>query len=63
MDRIIFGLLLVAMGAVEALRPQFLWKYAHGGRKRHAQPTERELLISRIGGVVLLLVGVSWFFL
>lgn len=63
MDKFIFGLVLVAMGLLEAIWPQFLWKYAHGGRKRHVQPTQRDLLISRIGGVVLIIFGAFCFFI
>ena len=62
MDKIVFGGLLIAVGIAEAVRPQFLWKYAHGGRKRNAHPTEKDLLISRIGGIVLAFFGVLCFF-
>ena len=62
MDKIIFGLVLVAMGLLEAIRPEFLWKYAHGGRKRHVQPTRRDLLISRIGVAFLAVFGAVFFF-
>lgn len=63
MDKIVFGLALIGIGALEALRPQSLWKYAHGGRKRGVKPTQRQLMISRIGGVALILVGAACFFL
>lgn len=63
MDKIVFGGLLIAVGLLEALRPQSLWKYAHGGRKKHTEPTERDLLISRIGGVGLIVLGGVFCFL
>lgn len=63
MDNIVFGAVLIAVGAMEAIRPKELWKFAHGGRKRHAEPTQLELLISRIGGMALVLVGAACFFL
>lgn len=63
MDKVIFGVVLIAVGLLEAVCPQFLWKYAHGGRKRHAQPTQRDLLISRIGGVTLVVFGALCFFI
>lgn len=62
MDKIIFVGLLVAIGLLEVFRPQALWKYAHGGRKRKAEPTQKDLLISRVGGVVLIVFGVICFF-
>ena len=63
MDNIVFGAVLIAVGALEAIRPKELWKFAPGGRKRHTEPTQRELLISRIGGMALVLVGAACFFL
>jgi hypothetical protein len=56
------GLLIVLLGGVNALFPNIPIYLKYGWRFENAQPSEAYLLMTRIGGVIALIVGLVWCF-
>ena len=55
-------MLLIALGAFNALAPKAAWYLSHGWRYKNAEPSEAALFFSRAGGVVLIFFGIILFF-
>jgi len=55
--RVAFGLVLLVFGALEIFNPRLAWQIAEGWRYENLEPSEVLLIFSRIGGVVLVGVG------
>ena len=58
----LLGMLLIALGAFNALAPKAAWYLSHGWRYKNAEPSEAALFFSRAGGVVLIFFGIILFF-
>ena len=56
------GLLIVLLGGVNALFPNIPIYLKYGWRFENAEPSEGYLLMTRIGGVIAVIVGLIWCF-
>ncbi len=58
----LFGVLLILIGGVNAVFPALAaeWKsFWQGWKYKDASPSDTMILVTRIGGIVVLLVGVA----
>jgi hypothetical protein len=53
----LFGVLLIAFGALEAVKPRLAFQLAEGWRYANLEPSELFLAFSRVGGVIFILIG------
>ncbi len=61
--RILFGLLALAAGVLSLINPRMAWTILEGGwRYKNVEPSDAYLVFSRIGGVVLIVVGLLLLF-
>lgn len=54
----LLGLLLILVGLVEAIFPQFGWYLRYGWAFKNGEPSDLALGLSRAGGVVMLIIGI-----
>lgn len=59
----LLGILLIAVGLWNAIRPDMAWYVARGWHYKNAEPSELSLAMYRIGGVALVLIGLGAAFL
>ena len=57
------GLLIAAVGAWQLFSPESAIYFSKGWRFKNAEPTEGYVLVTRIGGVILLIIGLVWCFI
>ncbi|MGM9607492.1 MAG: DUF6199 family natural product biosynthesis protein [Oscillospiraceae bacterium] len=57
------GVLLVAAGIFQAASPRTLWYISHGWRYKDAEPSDLALGLGRIGGGVVVIIGIICFFI
>jgi len=55
--QVIFGLVLVVIGAINAISPETGWHMSDGWKYKNAEPSEEALLWGRIGGIVTIIIG------
>ncbi|RPH75242.1 hypothetical protein EHM76_02085 [bacterium] len=55
--RILFGLLAIAVGALQIANPRLAWQLSEGWRYQNLEPSDAYLLFSRLGGAVLVVIG------
>jgi len=54
-----FGaLILIALGAVEVGFPKVFWYLRYGWRYKDAEPSDAALIFARIGGIVVIILGI-----
>ena len=58
----LLGLMLLAVGAFNALVPKAAWYLSHGWRYKDAEPSEAALAVGRISGGAAMLLGIILFF-
>lgn len=56
------GLLLVALGAFQTASPRTSWYISHGWRYKNAEPSDLALGLGRVGGVIIIIIGIICFF-
>lgn len=56
------GILLIFFGILETAFPQAFWWLSHGWRYKNAQPSDLALGLGRVGGVILIIIGIICFF-
>ncbi len=56
--KIIAGLVLIALGILEIAFPQGLWYLRYGWHFKNAEPSDVALILGRVGGVVVMILGV-----
>ena len=54
------GLLIILLGGVNALFPSIPIYLKYGWRFENAEPSEAYLLVTRIGGILAVIVGLVW---
>jgi len=59
---IFLGLLLIGLGAIDVVKPQFGWYLSHGWRYKNAEPSELALFLGRLGGIIVVLLGLGMMF-
>ena len=59
---VIFGLILIIMGAVYTISPETGWHISEGWKFRDAEPSDNALLWIRICGVVAIAAGFYFMF-
>jgi len=57
-----FGILLAGLGIFQTASPRTAWWLSHGWRFRDAEPSDLALGLGRVGGVVLIIIGIICFF-
>ena len=57
------GLLLLVLGAFNALKPETAWMMEYGWRFKNAQPSDLALSANRLSGVLCILLGIALFFI
>jgi hypothetical protein len=55
--RRVFGVILIAFGALEAVKPRLAFQLAEGWRYANLEPSELFLGFSRVGGVIFIVIG------
>lgn len=55
------GLVLIPLGIFYILRPRAVWTVSHGWLFKDAEPSDAALLLARLSGVVLILLGLFCF--
>ncbi len=58
----IFGLLFIVIGLINAISPATGWYLSYGWRYKDAEPSDAALILGRIGGVLGIIVGVICIF-
>lgn len=53
----LFGLIFIAIGIVNIAFPKASWYMKYGWQFKNAEPTEAALIMSRIGGVLAVVIG------
>lgn len=56
--KIIVALILIALGVFEVCLPGVLWHLRYGWRYKNAEPSDAALIVSRIGGVIVIIAGI-----
>lgn len=56
------GLLLMALGAFSAFKPDTTWYLSHGWHYKNAEPSEISLVFIRIGGAAVMVIGLFCLF-
>lgn len=51
------GILLIALGIFDAFCPRCAWYLSYGWRFKNAEPSDTVLVVSRISGVVAIVIG------
>lgn len=54
---VIFGLVIVALGAFAVIKPQIIWRLRYGWRYRDAEPSDMGLVFTRLAGILILIPG------
>lgn len=55
---VIAFLVLIILGVFNIVSPQFAWYLQYGWRYKDAEPSDMALVINRVGGVVIILIGI-----
>jgi len=53
----LFGLVFILFGLFAALSPETAWQLQEGWKFRNAEPSDLALVMTRIGGVFTIVVG------
>ncbi len=56
--KLLVALVIIALGALEIKFPHISWYLGYGWRFKDAEPSEAALFFGRIGGVVMILLGI-----
>lgn len=59
---IFLGLLVIGAGLIDVIWPRTGWYLSHGWRYKNAEPSEAALLLGRLGGIVVVLLGLGIMF-
>jgi len=57
---IFLGLIITALGILNAGKPEFSWYLSHGWHYKNAEPSEVSLIVIRIGGVFVIIIGLIY---
>ena len=52
------GLLLLALGLFNTLKPEVAWMLSDGWKFKNAEPSDAALGLTRVGGVIMILIGI-----
>ena len=58
---VFLGIIIIAMGVWNILSPETAWHFKHFGKKwmyKNAEPSEGALVMYRIGGGIMVVIGV-----
>lgn len=56
------GLLLMALGAFFAFKPEWAWYLSHGWHYKNAEPSDISLVVARISGAAVIIIGLFCLF-
>lgn len=56
-EQFLAGVVLVLVGAVNAIAPAMVWAMSYGWRFKNAEPSDAALVIYRFGGIVACVIG------
>ncbi len=59
---VLAALVLAAVGLLEAINPHLAWQISEGWRYKNVEPSEAYLVISRIAGVVMIVIALLLIF-
>ena len=59
---IFLGLLVIGLGMIDVVWPRTGWYLSHGWRYKNAEPSEAALFFGRMGGIVVVLLGLGVMF-
>ena len=54
------GLLLAALGAVYTFAPHAAWSLSRGWWYKNAEPSDAALILARISGVIMIVLGLGF---
>lgn len=60
---ILFGLILIVIGVVNAAWPEVGWHLSEGWKFKDAEPSDTALFLGRLGGIVAIVAGIICFFI
>lgn len=55
---IVVGIFMILIGILNTIFPRIFWTLRDGWRYKDAEPTDFALLMSRLGGIMLVLAGI-----
>ncbi|MGI5998959.1 MAG: DUF6199 family natural product biosynthesis protein [Lutispora sp.] len=58
----LMGLILLIIGGLSAINPEFAWKWEMGWKVKNAEPSDAYLVYVRISGIVMCIVGLVLIF-
>lgn len=61
-DKVLAGLILVAVGIFDVLAPKVSWYLGYGWRYKDAEPSDAALVFARIGGAIVIAIGIALLF-
>lgn len=61
-EKILAGLILIAVGIFDVLVPKATWYLGYGWRYKDAQPSDAALAFARIGGAIAMVIGIVLLF-
>ena len=59
---IFLGLLVAGLGMIDVIWPRVGWYLSHGWRFKNAEPSELALFFGRLGGIIVVLIGLGVMF-
>lgn len=59
---IFLGVIFVLIGVINVAAPEIGWNLRYGWRCHDAEPSDAALIWGRVGGVVVIIVGILCFF-
>ena len=62
MLEIIFGIICLALGALNIFLPELGWYLNVGWKFRDAEPSDAALTMTRVGGIIAVIIGFVFFF-
>lgn len=62
LGQVVLGLVCIVLGGVTVAFPKGMWFLAFGWRYRDAEPSEVALVLDRLGGGLLILMGILFLF-
>ncbi len=61
--KVLAGLILVAVGVFDVIAPRVSWYLGYGWRYKNAEPSDAALVFARIGGAIVIVIGIALLFL
>jgi hypothetical protein len=60
---IIFFIICIGTGLLMLIKPEIMWEIRHFLSVKNGEPTDFYLFTTRIGGIILIIVGIVYLFL